>query len=61
MLSTFFFLFGIPELPIELNKRELVPQLCVEVSSSVLNTSGLLWLALIREKLILINTAISRL
>lgn len=45
VLSTFS-LFGIPELPIKLNKGELVLQLCVEVLSSVLSKSDLLWLAI---------------
>lgn len=41
-----FSLFGIIELCVELNKGELILQLYVEVSSSVLNKSDLLWLAI---------------
>lgn len=49
-MSTFS-LFGMPVLPVGLNKGELVLQLCVELSSSVLNKYYLLWLGINKEEI----------
>lgn len=39
-------------MPTELNKGKVVLQLCVEVSSSVLNKSDLLWLTVNKGEII---------